>query len=43
MYDNELWLLSDRDLMLLYRMAQETGSKTIKDIKAEMNRRNKEG
>lgn len=42
MYNNELWLLSDRDLMLLYRMAQETGSKTIEAIRKEMSRRNRE-
>lgn len=42
MYQNELWLLSDKDLMLLKYIATETGSKTIKAINEEISRRNKE-
>lgn len=39
MYNNELALLTNGELMLLYYMAQETQSKTIEKIKEEMNRR----
>lgn len=42
MYRNELQDLSDKDLMRLKWMAEETGSKTISAIKAELNRRIKE-
>lgn len=42
MYNNELALLSDKDLMQLYYIAQETQSKTINKIKEEMNRRVRE-
>ena len=42
MYKNELRELSDKDLLRLKWMAEETGSKTISAINAEMSRRNKE-
>lgn len=42
MYKNELWSLSDKELMNLKYMAIETRSNLINIINDELSRRNKE-